>query len=478
MTATPIESSASEASAAGKTTSTRHLRLQHRIVIAVIVVALLSSGGAAWLAVRLTSDTFQARLQAQLVGSAAAVSSEAMALNPVILRTLSGIVGAAIVTLGPDGDVLASSVDVPDPRVLVAVRTLVASRSGSTAAATAAPADCGYPCLLAVREVAGRPGTVLVLVAALSDLDSLTSSVTQTIMLSAVLSVVVLTLITQVVVRRLIVPLNRLVQFARELSPQQDRRRAEVGDDEVGELSEAFNTMLDRLEAARETALRSEKLGLAGIFAARVAHDIRNPLSSIKLQTQLAAAEHTDGELARTLGGVLRDIEQVESVVSDLMELARPGDLRLDPVALNDVVSEALQQVASQFTYRKIAVDVALAEGLPAVALDRKRFKQALLNVLVNASEALHTGGRVVVKTLAVPPASVAVEISDDGVGIPPEIIDRVFEPFVSTKREGVGLGLVNVRAVVEGHGGRISLESQPGRGTRARIVLPVKAHG
>jgi signal transduction histidine kinase len=160
------------------------------------------------------------------------------------------------------------------------------------------------------------------------------------------------------------------------------------------------------------------------------------------------------------------------------MELARPGDLRLDPVALNDVVSEALQQVASQFTYRKIAVDVALAEGLPAVALDRKRFKQALLNVLVNASEALHTGGRVVVKTLAVPPASVAVEISDDGVGIPPEIIDRVFEPFVSTKREGVGLGLVNVRAVVEGHGGRISLESQPGRGTRARIVLPVKAHG
>jgi signal transduction histidine kinase len=468
MTPTPTESSASDGRRRVR------LRLQHRIVIAVVLVALISSGGAAWVAVRVTTDAFRSRLQTQLAGSASAVSTVGLALNPGILRTLSGLVGAHIVTLGPDGTVLAASSDRPDERLLAALRQ--AAAVSETARPDAAVADCGFPCMVAVREVEGRPGAVVALAAELSALDAATSSVARAIMLSALVSVVLLVLVMQAVVRRLTVPLDRLVQFARERS-RADSRRAAVGDDEVGELAEAFNSMLDRLDAAQAAAVRSEKLGLTGLFAARVAHDIRNPLSSIKLQAQLLRAQAKDAEIVSTLTGVLRDIAQVESVVGDLMELARPGDLRRESVAINDVVRDALQHVAAQFAYRKIQVEERLAEGLPVLSLDRTRFKQALLNVLVNASEALPTGGHVQVST-AREGDRLSVEVCDDGIGIPAGLTERVFEPFVSTKREGVGLGLVNVKAVVEGHGGRIALEPRQPRGTCARISLPVNGHG
>jgi two-component system sensor histidine kinase HydH len=195
------------------------------------------------------------------------------------------------------------------------------------------------------------------------------------------------------------------------------------------------------------------------------------------MQTQLLQARlRRDPEDQATLTSVLHDIKQVESVVWDLVELARPGDLRRAPTGVNTVIRDALQQLASQFAYRKITVHERLADDLPDLALDPARFRQALLNVLVNASEAMPTGGTIAVESRA-DASTVVIEISDDGVGIDPQLRDVVFDPFVSTKREGVGLGLVNARAVVEGHGGGITLAPRRPKGTCARITLPVQ-HG
>jgi signal transduction histidine kinase len=235
--------------------------------------------------------------------------------------------------------------------------------------------------------------------------------------------------------------------------------------------------MLDRLDQSRVALVRSEKLGLAGLFAARVAHDIRNPLSSIKMQAQLLRSKVPAGtEEHDTLSAVLHDVAQVESVVRDLMDLANPGALSRQPGSLNAVVQEALDQLSAQLAYRKIRVALALADTLPSVGIDRQRLRQALVNVLVNGSEAMHTGGELHVST-GVEGGTVWARICDDGVGIDPALADRVFDPFVSTKPEGVGLGLVNVKAVVEGHGGRIRLEPRQPRGTCAHIWLPVAEH-
>jgi signal transduction histidine kinase len=338
--------------------------------------------------------------------------------------------------------------------------------------------DCGVPCLVVYRDVLGRPGHVVALVAETSDLTATSRAVSRAILLATAASVIVMILVSQAIVRRVTKPLHQLVRFARELAPNDSRRLPALGDDEINAVAEALNGMLDRLEHAQAALLRSEKLGLAGLMAARVAHDIRNPLSSIKMQTQLLRSRLlADPDDEATLIAVLHDIELVESVIRDLLELARPGELHLELISINVVTQEALRQLAAQFAHRRIAVVEHLAEGLPPVRLDPVRFKQALLNVLANASEAMPTGGTVTVTSRAGGDSTVDVEICDDGVGVDPALRDTVFDPFVSTKRDGMGLGLVNVKAVVENHGGRIALASRRPRGTCVTITLPPSSH-
>jgi signal transduction histidine kinase len=154
--------------------------------------------------------------------------------------------------------------------------------------------------------------------------------------------------------------------------------------------------------------------------------------------------------------------------------------LKRQAESLNAVISDALTQLAPQFRHRRILVSTDFATDLPHVALDRARLKQVFLNVLVNASEALPTGGDVRVTTRRDGPGELLVEICDDGVGVDPAALPLLFDPFVSTKPDGVGLGLVNAKAVVEAHGGRIRLAPREPKGTCAAIWLPVdvKVHG
>jgi signal transduction histidine kinase len=280
------------------------------------------------------------------------------------------------------------------------------------------------------------------------------------------------------VVRRVTAPLDRLVRFVRELSPEDVRRRAEVGDDEVGALADAFNGLLDRLARSQEALVRSEKLALAGLLAARVAHDIRNPLSSIKMQTQLL---HTrlrgDTEHEAVLMSVLHDINQVESVIGDLIELASPGEFRLEPTAISTVIKDAVQQLSAQLAYRKIVTEMNLQERVPLLPLDGKRLKQALLNVIANAAEAMPNGGRLTVDS-RIDGDTLIVRICDDGLGVDPALASRAFDPFITTKRDGVGLGLVNAKSVIEGHHGRIALEPRDPRGACVTIWLPLRPAG
>jgi signal transduction histidine kinase len=401
------------------------------------------------------------------------------ALSSPILHNLRAVIGADIVTVAGDGTVVASSFADTGNGVVQAAREAIASGGPPGSAPRVVSARCPFPCVIAFREVDGRPGVTVVLVADASPVVQATQGVGRTIVLSGALGVLVLIVVTQAVVRRVTAPLERLVQFVRTLSPHDSSSRADVGDDEIGSLAEAFNAMLDRLDESRAALVRSEKLGLAGLFAARVAHDIRNPLSSIKMQTQLMRSKLAGRpEDHATLTAVLRDIGQVESVLRDLMELANPGAVSLQPGDLNAVVRDAVDQLAAQFAYRKIRVDLRLAPGPLQVRLDAPRLRQALLNLLVNGSEAMHTGGALEVSSGPGENGTVWVRICDDGVGIDPELAVRAFDPFVSTKPEGVGLGLVNVKSVVEGHGGGIRLEPRQPRGTCAHVWLPDSTHG
>ena len=170
---------------------------------------------------------------------------------------------------------------------------------------------------------------------------------------------------------------------------------------------------------------------------------------------------------------MLDDISQVESVIRDLIELARPGELRRMPADMNALLRTVLRQLDARLLHRKVGVEMELPDRLPLVNVDPERFSQALLNVIVNAVDAMPNGGTLGVRTRATGD-HVVIEIEDDGVGIDPDILARVFDPFVSSKPGGVGLGLVNAKAVVESHGGRIALTPRQPQGTRAMMTLPL----
>jgi signal transduction histidine kinase len=450
------------------------LRLQHRIVIPFIVIALVATTAAAYVTWSVTSSALQSRLQTQLRNSATVVGRSDLALNPLILRNLQQIVGAQIITFDEQGGIIATTTTTEHTALVDAARRVIAARRPLDAETSEVEAtNCGVPCLIAYRPVASRPGMVVVLIAETTELSITLQTVARVILFAAAFSVLVMVLVSQAVVRRVTAPLDKLIRFVSELSPATSKR-AEAGPDEIGELAGAFNEMLDRVESSQTALVQAEKLATAGLIAARVAHDIRNPLSSIKMQSQLLKSRlNDDADASASLTAVLHDIAQMESVILDLLELARPGQLKLEPTAVDAVIRDALRQMAAQFKHRKITVDTQLQEGLPALRLDQHRFKQALLNVLLNASEAMPTGGTLTVAARSDGAEAVLVEICDDGIGVDPALIDRVFDPFVSSKRDGVGLGLVNARAVVEGHGGQIRLAPRTGGGTCVSIRLP-----
>jgi signal transduction histidine kinase len=457
------------------------MRLHYRIVIPFVLIAIVIPGAAALVALSLIVGALDNQVVSHVRQTALLVSRSDYAFNPAILTSVNQMTGADVVTYSSTGAILASTFgtdhaaglaeSIADPD---AAQEVASAPEGTTVVRRRA---CGgVPCYVAYRRVSTRPDAVVALIVNTSDLDSATSAITRTILFSAALGVLVMAFVSQLVAKRVTGPLERLVRFTRDVTPGNTTRRADVGDDEIGRLAGSFNDMLDRLDHAQDALVRSEKLAVTGLLAARVAHDVRNPLSSIKMQTQLQLQAQMNGEQAKPLlQAMLRDINQVESVIRDLLELARPGATTLATVPLNDAVRDVLEQLAPQFTHRKIAVETALAEALPAARLDYDRFKQAVLNVLVNAADAMAYGGLIGVTTrLGDDGSTLVLQICDDGEGVAPEMIDRVFDPFVSTKREGVGLGLVNAKAVVESHGGRIVLAPRQPRGTCVTIWLPV----
>lgn len=440
------------------------------------LAAVATTAVAVYVVIAVMSNTLESRVEARIVSASAVVSRSDYALNPAILHSVKDITGAEVITYAPDGTILASTIDPQRQGSLVtAVTTSEASRRAAAEPGempVVARVPCSRSCVAVYRPLTGRPDIIVAFVADISEIDSVTGVITNTMLAGVGLSLFAMVLVSQLVARRITAPLDKLVSFARNAAPGLGRTRAHAGDDEIGRLAGAFNDMLDRLERSQGALVRSEKLALAGLMAARVAHDIRNPMSSIKMQIQLLRERVHDEQNCALADATLHDVAQVETVISDLIEVARPGDLKRQPTPLSEVVDDVLQRLAPQLAYRKITVETALDESVPAVQLDPSRFRQALMNVVVNAADAMPAGGAL---SIAVRMAGgrIVLEVCDDGIGVDPSVRSRIFEPFVSTKRDGVGLGLVNAKAVVESHGGRINLAPREPRGTRVVISLP-----
>jgi signal transduction histidine kinase len=230
---------------------------------------------------------------------------------------------------------------------------------------------------------------------------------------------------------------------------------------------------LRELEATADGVRRADRLAALGTLTAGMAHEIRNPLGAIGGAVEILERDYPAGHPRREFVDILRrEIARLNSIAGKYLDYARPQAPELRPVDLNAGVRSAVDLVGRSAGATDVAFDLRLADGLPPARADAGQVQQVLVNVLLNASQSMPSGGRVEVVTSA-GPEGIAVEIRDHGAGLPDVPAERLFEPFYTTKPAGTGLGLHVCRRIVESHGGRLEAENAPGGGATFRLVLP-----
>ncbi len=219
------------------------------------------------------------------------------------------------------------------------------------------------------------------------------------------------------------------------------------------------------------------------VLAGGLAHEIKNPLSTIRLNLQLLAEDFTDAKSSRDKRA-LQKIQTLESscqrlqdILDDFLRFSRIGveSLPLAACDLNVVVQEMIDFTLAQAAELGIELVSYLDPNLPAVELDRELFNQALLNLVLNAQNAMPAGGQIVLQTQREGDRA-RLDVIDNGVGMDADTQAKIFRPFFSTRGEGSGLGLPTTRKIIEAHDGTISVQSERGKGTRFTILLPVVA--
>lgn len=260
-------------------------------------------------------------------------------------------------------------------------------------------------------------------------------------------------------------------------SPLLDRDGVEIG-------TTCLFTDLSLERLLEEKARRAGRLTALGELAAGVAHEMRNPLTTIRGYLQiLPACKDDEGFIQEFSENLIREIDRLTRLTDDMLNMAKPISPELPVESMSAVVLDTLHFLADQFTARGIRLRVGEDRDGSPVRMDRDRIKQVMINLLVNAMEAIGENGEVEIRFSRrlekmdenQPPRTfVVTEVVDNGPGIPPHWLDRIFDPFFTTKDTGTGLGLALSHRIVEEHGGFIRVDSAPGEGTRFWVLLPM----
>jgi two-component system NtrC family sensor kinase len=253
--------------------------------------------------------------------------------------------------------------------------------------------------------------------------------------------------------------------------------------DEVGKLTEAFKKMTSELKSAQFQLLQSEKLASIGKLSATIAHEINNPLNGILTYTKLIERKlNSDNfapeeipKLSSYLTVMAREIQRCSSIVRNLLDFARQREPSLQSgVDINAVIDDAIALIANQITLNQCEL-IKNFNQVPSIVADPMQLRQVFLNIIMNSCEAIQKGGKITVTTSFLEPEeTVMAKITDDGSGIQPEDLAKIFDPFFTSKENGTGLGLSVVYGITNSHRGTVHIESTPGQGTTVAIRLPL----
>jgi signal transduction histidine kinase len=279
-------------------------------------------------------------------------------------------------------------------------------------------------------------------------------------------------------------PIGSLVQAAIRIGQGDFNHRLEESrKDEIGVLMATFNRMTEGIVKLEETQKRVEKLEIASQLAARVAHEIKNPLNSVGLiidhiRDRFAPADVSEREKFLDLSSNMqRELDRLNKIVEGFLRSAKPISLSRHPTDLNGLIEETVASIAPEADQQRVKIHRQYQGNLPQLSVDYQQVRQALLNVLINALQAMPNGGELYLSTSISNNGTEAVSVSirDTGCGIPPENLPQLFGPYFTTKQRGFGLGLSIVERIVQEHGGRIEVQSRVGQGSVFTLLFPIQ---
>jgi len=310
-------------------------------------------------------------------------------------------------------------------------------------------------------------------------------------------------------------PIGKLIEGTQRVSVLDLDRPLDISTGtELDELSVAFNSMRERLrdardelesftrhledkveersrqlDATRQKLIQSDRLASLGQLAASVAHEVNNPIGAVINRAMLlrrimgagGIPPGREDEFRQHLQRIEEETTRVGRIVSDLLAFSRRSAPQRSPADLNAVVSRTVDLIQHKLDLTGVEVRIETDAALPPVPCDRSQIEQVIINLVMNAAEAVGTGGKVAVRTRGERASGVAVlQVEDDGPGIPPEVLPRIYDPFFTTKEagKGIGLGLAVVYGIVEAHGGTLDVRSHLGEGTTFTVRLPMRPNG
>lgn len=287
--------------------------------------------------------------------------------------------------------------------------------------------------------------------------------------------------------RRITGPLKKLVEGTVKISKEDFSQKIDItSQDEIGNLAQSFNDMSrklllarERMEVASNKLIQAEKLASIGRISAGIAHEIRNALTSVKLNIQkLVQSDRLDETEKEHLSISQEGIGQMEKFVKELLDFTRVSELNLARFSLGQILDESIKTLADTLELKKVVLEKNYKEGLPQVLVDADKLKQVFLNILRNAFEAVEEKGKINISLSLLKEqegSKIRVFISDNGCGIPEENRETIFEPFYTTKASGIGLGLPIARKIIEQHRGTIRVKENAAQGTSFEILIPTE---
>lgn len=290
------------------------------------------------------------------------------------------------------------------------------------------------------------------------------------------------------ITRRITTPLQKLVEGTKHISRGDFSLKIDIeSQDEIGNLARSFNEMSrqlqllqKRMEDATKRLIQVEKLASIGHISTGIAHEIRNPLTSVKLNIQkLSEKENLDEFDLLNLEISQEGIAQIEKFIKELLNYARVSELNLDSFSMEQIIDGSIKMIADSLELKNVTLEKKYAPDLPQVRVDADKVRQVILNILRNCLEAVDVGGQIWISVSLNALASgprLMVEISDNGKGVPQKDWENVFEPFYTTKASGIGLGLAIARKIIEQHQGAIRVKSRDGQGSCFEILFPYES--